>query len=267
MSAEQFTDALVANHWDQNADQWKKDVDAGLDVYRDLFTWPAFEDFLGDVSGKHIIDLGCGEGNNTRKLAKAGAYMSGADLSENMIAHAVAEEQKAPLGINYITSSYSTNTGFPDNAFDMVVSTLAFMDGPDFGGAMQEAFRLLKPAGTLAFSILHPCFITPGLSWRKDENGNTTGLVVSKYYDQTHFADRWKFARHGHSTDIQHFSVPRFPRTLSDYINPIITAGFQIKEIQEPKPTEEAIAQAPRFHRWKDLSAFLLMIKATKPQI
>lgn len=33
MSAVLFTDTLVANHWDQNADQWKKDVEAGLDVY------------------------------------------------------------------------------------------------------------------------------------------------------------------------------------------------------------------------------------------
>ncbi|GHB37420.1 methyltransferase [Pseudovibrio japonicus] len=265
MSAEQFTDTLVADHWDQNADQWKKDVEAGLDVYRDLFTWPAFERFLGDITGKHMIDLGCGEGTNTRKLARAGARMSGVDLSDKMIKHAITEEQKTPLGITYATSSFSANTGFPAGAFDMVISTLALMDGPDFEGAMREAYRLLKPGGTLAFSILHPCFITPGLAWQKDENGHTTGLIVSKYYDQNHFADQWKFARHGDNRDVQRFSVPRFPRTLSDYLNPIIKTGLQIKEVQEPKPTEDAIQQEPRFHRWKDLSAFLLMVKATKP--
>ncbi|WP_153039881.1 hypothetical protein [Pseudovibrio sp. WM33] len=92
-------------------------------------------------------------------------------------------------------------------------------------------------------------------------------MVVSRYADQSHFADHWKFARRGDHSETQHFSVTRFPRTLSDYLNPITKAGLQIKEIQEPKSTKEAIQLAPRFHRWKDLSAFLLMVKATKPEI
>ncbi|WP_063298925.1 hypothetical protein [Pseudovibrio sp. WM33] len=41
----------------------------------------AFDASLSNLSGAHIIDLGCGESNNTLKLARAGAHMSGADLS------------------------------------------------------------------------------------------------------------------------------------------------------------------------------------------
>ncbi|KZK96887.1 methyltransferase domain-containing protein [Pseudovibrio sp. Ad26] len=55
----------------------------------------AFDASLSNVSGKRIIDLGCREGNNTRKLARAGARMSGADLSKNMVAHTITEEQKS----------------------------------------------------------------------------------------------------------------------------------------------------------------------------
>ncbi|KZK81056.1 Mg-protoporphyrin IX methyl transferase [Pseudovibrio sp. W64] len=54
----------------------------------------AFEASLSNISSRRIIDLGCWEGNNTHKLARAGAHMADADLSENMIAHAIAEEQK-----------------------------------------------------------------------------------------------------------------------------------------------------------------------------
>jgi hypothetical protein len=51
---------------------------------------------------------------------------------------------------------------------------------------------------------------------------------------------------------------------LSDYLNSIIKAGLQIIKFQEPKPTEKAIQQIPRFHLRKALSAFLLIVKAIK---
>ncbi|WP_153041352.1 hypothetical protein [Pseudovibrio sp. Ad5] len=105
------------------------------------------------------------------------------------------------------------------------------------------------------------------LSWRKDEGREATELVVSKYFGQNHFADQWKFARRGDHSEIQRFSVPSFPHTMSNYLPPFTKAGLQIKEIQKHEPTEEAIQQVPRFHRWKSLSAFLLMVKATKPEI
>ena len=88
MPHEYLDDSVVASHWDENAEQWHKDVNAGVDIYREFFTWPAFEAFIGDVSGKHILDMGCGEGNNTRKLARAGAHMSGLDVSAKMLAFA-----------------------------------------------------------------------------------------------------------------------------------------------------------------------------------
>lgn len=70
--------------------------------------------------------------------------------------------------------------------------------------------------------------------------------------------------RRGDHSEIQRIIVPRFPFILSDYQNPVIKTDLQIIEFQEPKPTEEAIQQIPRFHRRKALSAFLLMVKAIK---
>lgn len=136
------TDEAVAKRWDANADQWAADVRAGFDGYRDLFTWPAFEAFLGKVDGQDVIDFGCGEGSNTRRLARAGARMSGIDLSTRQIAHARAAEAADPLGIVYHIGSFAEPTPFPDAAFDRVVSTFALMDGPDLPGAMRE------PAGS-----------------------------------------------------------------------------------------------------------------------
>ena len=266
--APDVTDAAVAARWDANADRWAADVRAGYDTYRDAFTWPAFARFVGDVAGLDVVDLGCGEGANTRRLATLGARMTGIDLSERLIRHARAAEETEPLGIAYRTTSYSAHTGFADASFDLAVSTLALMDGSDLEGAMREAHRLLRPGGTLAFSVLHPCFITPGLRWERDEAGRATGLVVSRYFDRASFTERWRFGARPEPASgdppVALFAVPRFPRTLSEWVNAIAEAGFRIAAVEEPRPDEQ-VAQDPRFARWRDLAAFLLMVRAERP--
>jgi 2-polyprenyl-3-methyl-5-hydroxy-6-metoxy-1,4-benzoquinol methylase len=262
-------DAEASRHaaalWNENADQWTQDVRSGYDVYRDLFTFPAFMNILPSLEGLDVIDFGCGEGTNTRKFARAGARVTGIDISERMIAHAVEAERADPLGIDYRLSSYSDHSGLEDRSFEAVLSTMALMDGPDIGGAMREAHRLLRPGGFIAFSVLHPCFITPGLRWEKDEAGRTTGLIVSRYFDRTTFDESWRFGARPQEEAVQPFLVARFPRTIGDYLNAVADAGFRIVHVGEPRPPADACGAKPGFQRWIDLAAFLLLVLAVRP--
>jgi ubiquinone/menaquinone biosynthesis C-methylase UbiE len=177
-------EAAVAAAWDRNADLWTQEVRSGLDLYRELYTFPAFLSFMPSIAGKRVIDLGCGEGSNTRRFARLGGLMTGIDLAPEMIERAREQEEKEPLGIAYEIGSFNELLPFADEEFDCALSTMALMDGPDLSAALRAASRVLKPGGTLCFSILHPCFITPAVKWLTDEAGSYLGLQVGRYFDR-----------------------------------------------------------------------------------
>lgn len=67
------------------------------------------------------------------------------------------------------------------------------MDGADLPAAMAELHRVVRPGGRLAFSILHPCFITPGSGWIRDDHGSEVALQVSDYFADEPIIEQWTF--------------------------------------------------------------------------
>jgi len=257
-------EAAVAAAWDRNANQWADDVRAGFDLYRTLYTLPAFLDFMPSVDGKSIIDLGCGEGSNTRRFAELGGRMTGIDLSAELVRRARHAEAEQPLGIRYEIASYSDLSQFGDADFDGAVSTMALMDGPDFPAAMREAHRILRPGGKICFSVLHPCFMTPLQKWLRDEDGRIDGLRVGRYFDTEPFVEQWHFSKRPSVDTVMPFEVPRFPRTLSDYLNAVSGAGFRIAKIGEPRVDEAKAAQYDWLARWHAHAPLVLFVEAEK---
>ncbi len=162
--SDDFSVEDVARYWDGNAAAWAEQVRRGADVAREWLNNPAFLAFIGDLHGRRVLDAGCGEGYNTRILARRGARMTGVDLSERMIALAQEEERREPLGIEYGRTSYTDLAMFTDRSFDAVVSFMALMDGP-------------------RFSITHPCFLTKGAKWLRDEEGVKLKWMVGNYFE------------------------------------------------------------------------------------
>src|SRR3954454_23267804 len=95
----------VGRLWNGNAEAWTRLARAGFDVYRDHLNTPAFFAMLPDVSGLAGLDIGCGEGHNTRLLARRGARMTAVDIAEVFIGPALQAEAGEPLGIDYRVAS------------------------------------------------------------------------------------------------------------------------------------------------------------------
>ncbi|MEN6548843.1 MAG: class I SAM-dependent methyltransferase [Armatimonadia bacterium] len=244
-----MNDDVVGSYWDRNAHLWARQVRAGYDTYREYYNTPAFVAFIGDISGRTVLDAGCGEGYNTRIFARSGATLTGVDVSEQMIELARDEEAREPLGIRYEVSSVNDLSLFTADSFDMIVSTMALMDCADYNGAIAEFARVLRPGGTLAFSVTHPCFANDPREWHRDEDGNACELVTGPYRQSPRVVE-WSFgAAPGYEREP--FTVPVFSRTLTEYFNPLAPNGFCLERLLEPEPTEKACQKEPRLRKHK----------------
>jgi ubiquinone/menaquinone biosynthesis C-methylase UbiE len=240
----------VGNYWNKNAPVWTNLVRAGYDVYRDYLNTPAFFEILPDIKSMKGIDIGCGEGYNTRLLANRAAIMEAIDIAPIFIKNAKTMEDAFSLGINYSVAS-ATQLPFPNETFDFATSFMCFMDLPEPEKAIQEVYRVLKPGGFLQFSIEHPCFKPPHLKKLRNAEGKTYAVEVGKYFSGNDGEiEQWIFGNVPQELKLKtpQFQVPRFHRTLTFWINSIIKAGFFVEQVNEPCPTQEQIKQKPSLH-------------------
>ena len=112
MTDETLNEAAVAAAWDRNAALWTEEVRAGFDFYRELYTLPAFLDFMPSVAGQKVIDLGCGEGSNTRRFAQRGGIMTGIDLSPEMITSVLGRRRRKSLSASPMRPALSAISRF-----------------------------------------------------------------------------------------------------------------------------------------------------------
>jgi SAM-dependent methyltransferase len=257
----------VGRIWDENAEVWTKLSREGYDIFRDYVNTPAFLAMLPDVTGLSGLDIGCGEGHNTRLLAGAGARMTAIDISRRFMTHAVGAERAEPAGIRYCQAS-ALELPFGDQAFDFATGFMSFMDVPEHDKVVREAHRVLKPGGFLQFSLSHPCFATPRWRWIRNEQGEKVGLDVGDYFRGPDGAiEEWIVSTTppDERDSLRKFRVPRFWGTLSGWLNLLIDTGFVVEEAAEPVADDEAIEAQPHLACTR-IVAFFLILRCRKPR-
>jgi ubiquinone/menaquinone biosynthesis C-methylase UbiE len=257
----------VGRFWNLNAETWTRLARAGYDVYRDALNTPAFFASLPDVRGLSGLDIGCGEGHNTRLLARRGARMTAIDIAEVFIAHARAEEARDPLGIDYRVAS-AVALPFADAAFDFATAFMCIMDIPETDRVLGEAHRVLEPGGFLQFSITHPCFDTPHRRNLRRADGTTYAIEVGDYFREPDGAiAEWTFSAAPPAVRLgaPPFKVPRFNRTISDWLNLLVGAGFLLENVAEPRPSDPTVVEYPAVQD-AQVVAYFLHFRVRKPR-
>ena len=195
--------------------------------------WRTLKPMLPDFAGRDVLDLGCGYGWHCAYAAEHGARsVLGLDISRKMLA--VAREQHAAPVIEYRQGAME-DADFAEGSFDVVLSSLAFHYVADFGALVRKTARWLRPGGDFVFSCEHPVFTAEGSQdWYRDENGNILHFPVDNYYIEGERQAVFLGER-----------VTKYHRTLTSYVNALLSSGFALTGLAEPQPPQEMVDTIP----------------------
>lgn len=127
-----------------------------------MFTTPVAAQvvkFAGIASGESVLDVGTGTGVVAITAARAGARVTGLDLTPALLEQARENARIAQKDIVW-TEGDAEQLPYPDASFDVVVSQFGHMFAPRPDVAVAEMRRVLKPGGRVAFATWPPEHLT-----------------------------------------------------------------------------------------------------------
>ncbi len=200
---------------------------------------PAMLALAGDVTGHQILDAGCGAGSLSAALRDRGALVTGVDSSAGMLALA---RRRLGDGAALHLTDLREPLPFADAAFDEVVASLVLHYLEDWGPALAEFRRVLKPGGRLIASVDHP-FVAYAIHDPRPD-----------YFATTSYSFDWEF---GGKT----FPMTFWRRPLHAMIDAFTAAGFRLTTIGEPQPDPAARDLSPdAFHRLATTPTFQFFV-------
>jgi len=222
---------MTRDHVAINRDVWNADAENWIAAGERLWkaetpvwgSWNVSEESLKllpeDLTGKDAIELGCGTGYVSGWMARRGAQVTAIDVSANQLATARRLAHEHGADITFIEGNAEA-TGLEDASFDFAIS--------EYGAAiwcppevwLQEAWRLLRPGGTLVFLGNHPLVLLCS-----PENGAPCDLTLHRPYRGMWGAD-W--------TEVEFEpSGVCFNLTISGWMELFAAIGFAVKDYQE----------------------------------
>jgi len=173
-------DAQVRRAWDANAAFWDEQMGEGNDFFNRL-VWPAVEKLLAPQKGERLLDVACGNGVTSRRLAHFEASVTALDCSERMIHF--ARKRAGPVEIDYRVLDASDRDRLLElgaESFDGALCNMALMDMAEIGPLMRALKSLLRKNGRFVFSVIHPCFNNPA-TIQTAEVEDRAGAIVTTY--------------------------------------------------------------------------------------
>jgi SAM-dependent methyltransferase len=209
-----------------------------------LVEWPTERDILGDVTGRSILDLGCGNGGKLAELVHDGAVASaGVDIGGNFVT-------SPPPGVELIQGDLSDPDSLPElsgRTFDRILFLQSFGYAKDPVHTLRAARAMLNQDGFILLTRTQP--IRYALE-RAEQNGTTLG---EEYFSKANYTYRtgWN----------ENIALTKRTYTISDLLNVFSTAGLWIETAIEPQLTEEAARRYPHKQAWMNKYLGILIFK------
>jgi 2-polyprenyl-3-methyl-5-hydroxy-6-metoxy-1,4-benzoquinol methylase len=219
--------------WNQNADFWDNFMGEGNDFVT-VLEWPPSARMLALKPGERVLDIACGNGLTSRRLADLGAEVVAADFSEAMLRY--ARERSATYGdrIDYRmvdVTEESALLGLGEGSFDAALCNMALFDIADIDPLLRATFRLLRSGGRFVFSVLHPAFNGPHTLLVAEEE-ETAEAMITRYMVKVR-AYLTPVTYGGRAVRTQPSGQPIFHRPLQSLLGACFQAGFVLDDMAE----------------------------------
>jgi SAM-dependent methyltransferase len=171
------------NQWDRAAKMYEKAMgDTGDPPHRLLFD-PLLRKHMGNIKGKRILDLGCGNGYWVKKLARTAKHVVGIDNSRELLIFARLRTQHLK-NVRFLERTLEKRLLFSSQIFDTVFSSMALHYVRNIHRLFYEVFRVLHRNGIFIFLIPHPFYVYDrhlrGASTYKARKKTSARILVGK---------------------------------------------------------------------------------------
>ncbi len=224
-----------AEMFDRNADQWARQEPM---ILSDFAARPLVLHELAPLTGKHVLDLGSGEGYVARLVAQAGARsVFGIDISSEMVARAQAAASGAPCPMTFKSGNATSFRDFPREQFDRVIAVfmVSYLSRAEMTAVFRTVRARLAPGGRFIFTVPHP-FLPYLRPQEKPVYFDSKGRDYFAGVDESYEGYIWR--RDGKAVPVSYMH-----KTFADYFNALAAAGFQtLPKIIELRVTQEQLA-------------------------
>lgn len=218
--------------WETHAEWWIAGFTEGADPeYEEQILPLAAAELAGAA---RVLDVGCGDGQISRRLAAHGSRVTGVDPTWNCVR--VAQERAG--GPTYLRAG-AGRLPFADASFDAAVACLVFEHIDDVDDAIAEVARVLEPGGRFCFFLNHPILQAPGSAWVDDHLVDPPEQYwrLGPYLDETETIEEVELG----------VRIRFIHRPLSRYVNELAAHGLRIDTMIEPAPPAGFLAQGPGY--------------------
>jgi 2-polyprenyl-3-methyl-5-hydroxy-6-metoxy-1,4-benzoquinol methylase len=227
--------AEVRRIWDANARWWDDRIGDGNQFQLELIE-PATDRLLPPAPGQTILDIACGAGRMARRLAQRGQRVVACDFSAKFVERARQRGGPDAANIDYRildATDAEQLRALGAQRFDGAVCTMGLMDMTTIEPLFATLPELLRPGGWFVFSIIHPCFQSPGVV-KFAEAGDTpdgrsevrNGVKITRYITPA----AWKSEGIVGQPEPQYY----FHRPMSALFTTAFAHGFVIDGFEEP---------------------------------
>lgn len=234
----------VRQIWDAKAAYWDERMGDG-NLFQNELIGPSVDRLLGIQPEQLVLEVGCGNGVASRRLARQGARVIATDTSVEFLELARKRAPELADRIDYRFVDATDESGLlalGEGQFNAILANMVIMDMPVIEPLLRSASRLLAPGGRFVFSIQHPAFNSNAVGLcaqtRTQLNGEEVPLHSLRITD-------YLYVPAGKGTGMPGETVAHwyFHRPLQQLFGAFFAAGFVLDGLEEPgftsKPTDD----------------------------